>query len=324
MFRFASYYFLLFIPIVIYLFFMKRKNRSIEFSSVATIKKYSNYKTIKHKIGEWIILIGIIFLLIALSRPQLVEENKNIYKKGIDIVLTLDVSGSMESVDFKPSRIEVAKDVLKNFIAKRENDRIGFVIFSGTAYTKIPLTIDYNVLDEAIAKTTTKDVNVDGTAIGMGIAVAINRLKNSKAKSKVIILLTDGDNNAGLISPEASMKLAKETGIKIYTIGVGTNKTIMPIRDGYGNIVTYRQFAGGLDEKLLKNIANTTKGKYFRAKDKNSLENIFKTINSLEKTKIKSKKMFQYKELYYWWLLFGLLSIILGIILEKLIFIKIP
>ncbi|BDU50330.1 VWA domain-containing protein [Haliovirga abyssi] len=324
MFRFASYYFLLFIPIVIYLFFMKRKNSSIEFSSIATIKKYSAHKTIKHKIGEWLILLGIILLLVALSRPQLVEQNKNIYKKGIDIALALDVSGSMESVDFKPSRIEVAKDVLKKFVDKRENDRISFVIFSGTAYTKIPLTIDYNVLDEAIAKTTTKDVNTDGTAIGMGIAVAVNRLKNSKAKSKVIILLTDGDNNAGLISPEAAMKLAKDTGIKIYTIGVGTNKTIMPVKDGYGNIVTYRQFTGGLDEGLLKKIANATEGKYFRAKDKNSLENIFKTINSLEKTKIKSKKTFQYKELYYLWLLFGLLFMILGIILEKLIYIKIP
>lgn len=324
MFRFLHWYLLFLIPIFIYMFFQKRGTKSIGFSSITLLKEAGMKKTIKHKIGRYLILAGIILLVVALARPQSGKELRNIKKEGIDIVVALDVSGSMKSIDFEPNRLSVAKDTISRFIEGRKVDRISLVIFSGTAYTKIPLTLDHNILKETLASTSTEDVNRDGTAIGMGISVGINRLKKSKAKSKVIILVTDGENNAGKINPKTASKLAKDMGIKIYTVGVGSDITKVPVGKDFFGQVRYQTYQGGLDEELLKQIATATQGEYFRAKDSNALEEIFDRIDQLEKTEFDVNNYFEYRELAFGFIKLGLLLILVGIFLEKYLFLKIP
>ena len=322
MFRFLHWYWLLLIPVIIYIFFKTQGQGQLKFSSLQLFEDAGIKKTYKHKIGKYLILIGLILLVVALARPQSGERLKNVKKEGLDIVLTLDVSESMRSVDFDPNRLEVAKKVANNFITKRPTDRLGLVIFSGAAYTRIPLTLDHNILESSLEKITTNDVNQEGTAIGMGISIAVNRLKKSDAESKVIILLTDGENNAGQINPSTAAGLAKEMDIKVYTIGVGSNETILPV-EVMGQ-TRYRKYEGGLDEKLLTDIAQQTGGKYFRAKDKDALQEIFNKINKLEKTEFKDNNYFQYHELAYGFIKAALLFILVGIFLDRYLFLKIP
>lgn len=322
MFRFLHWYWLLLIPVIIYIFFKTQQQGQLKFSSLQLFEDSGVRKTYKHKIGKYLILIGLILLVVALARPQSGERLKNVKKEGLDIVLTLDVSESMRSVDFEPNRLEVAKKVADNFISKRFNDRLGLVVFSGTAYTRIPLTLDHNILEQSLKKITTDDVNQEGTAIGMGISIAVNRLKKSDAESKVIILLTDGENNAGQINPETAAGLAQEMGIKVYTIGVGSNETILPV-EVMGQ-TRYKQYEGGLDEQLLTTIAQQTDGKYFRAKDKDALQEIFNKINKLEKTEFKDNNYFEYQELAFGFIKAALLFILIGIFLDRYLFLKIP
>ena len=264
MFKLLNWYFLFLIIPIIYLFFLKKRQSSIKFSSVNLIKKSLKKRSLKSKIGKWLIFTAVIFFIIALARPQSVKNFNLSKKKGIDIALALDVSQSMMQEDFAPNRLEAGKEVINKFIDGRKNDRIGFVIFSGTAYTKIPLTNDYEAVKQIIKTVSYRDVSSNGTAIGMGIAVSVNRLKNSNAKSKVIILVTDGANNAGNIAPETAANLSKELGIKIYTIGVGSDTEA--VRDFWGN-VTYQKRTDGPDEAILQKIAVNTGGRYFRATD---------------------------------------------------------
>ena len=280
-------------------------------------------KTYKHKIERVFIFLGISFLLIALARPQSLKKNQNRERYGVDILLSLDVSGSMESIDFKPNRLEAAKKVIQNFITKRSDDRIGLVIFSGTAYTKIPLTLDYQVIKKTVEQVSTNDVNKEGTAIGMGIAVALNRLNKRETKTKIIILVTDGDNNTGMITPETAMELAKEMKVKIYTVGVGSDQTVIPVQNAFGGI-SYQRIQGGLNEELLKKTASLTGGKYYRAVDEAKLKEIFDEIDRLERSKIEVKDFFNFEEHFYKWIWAGLIFLILGILLKELIFIKIP
>ncbi|PRX30380.1 Ca-activated chloride channel family protein [Orenia metallireducens] len=324
MFRFLHWYLLFLIPIFIYLFLKKRRSKSIGFSSIALLKEAGLKKTIKHKFGRYLILAGVILLVVALARPQSGKELSNIKKEGIDIVVALDVSGSMKSIDFDPNRLSVAKDTISKFVEGREGDRISLVIFSGTAYTKIPLTLDHNILKETLARTSTEDVNRDGTAIGMGISVGINRLKKSNAKSKVIILVTDGENNAGKVNPKTATQLAKDMGIKIYTVGVGSDITKIPVGKDFFGQIRYQTYRGGLDEKLLKQIATDTQGEYFRAKDPNALKEIFDRIDQLEKTKFDVNNYFEYRELAFGFIKWGLLLLLVGVFLEKYLFVKIP
>lgn len=322
MFRFQFLWAFLMLPFII-LFFLALKNRgNIKFSNVEIVKRSGKVKTIKHKIGKWVIFLGIISLVTALARPQIVDVKENSQKMGIDIVVALDVSGSMKSVDIKPDRLEVAKEMTIEFIEKRVNDRIGFVIFSGTAFTKTPLTTDYNIIKNMIQQIEAGDVTKDGTAIGMGLAVSANRLKTSNAKSKVIVLLTDGDNNAGTVTPETAAEVTRQLGIKVYTIGIGTNETIIPRETIFG--VRYERVEGGLNEPLLQNIASLTGGEYFRAQSGESLKSIFDTIDRLEKTKIDINNIYNYTELYHFWVILGLILILLGLVLEELIFIRVP
>lgn len=321
MFKILNWYFLFLIIPIIYLFFLKKRQSSIKFSSVNLIKKSLKKRSLKSKIGKWFIFTAMVFFVIALARPQSIKNFNLSKKKGIDIAIALDVSQSMMQEDFAPNRLEAGKDVINKFIDGRKNDRIGFVIFSGTAYTKIPLTNDYEAIKQIIKTVSYRDVSSNGTAIGMGIAVSVNRLKNSSAKSKVIILVTDGANNAGNIAPETAAALSKELGIKIYTIGVGSDTEA--VRDFWGN-VTYKKRTDGPDEAILQKIAVNTGGKYFRATDERALAEIFDKIDKMEKSNIDSKSFAEYKELFPLFVKIGLLFLVVGIILEKYIFIRIP
>jgi len=322
MLRLASWYYLLLIPVIVYLLLIRKRKSALKFSSVKILEHGGMKKTIKHKIGKLVTAAGLILLVIALARPQLMESNAPVHESGIDIAVVLDVSGSMQSVDFEPSRLAVALDTIDNFIRQRPQDRISFVIFAGTAYTRIPLTLDHNIIRESLKEVSTDSINEDGTAIGMAISVGLNRLKKSDASSKVILLVTDGDNNAGAISPEAATDLAKETGVKIYTIGVGSDKTIIPVKV-FGQ-TRYQQAEGGLNEELLKYIADTTGGQYYRARDPKALTAVFNNINQLEKTEFEQDHFKQYTELAFLFIKMGLLLLFAGIFLDRCYFVQIP
>ena len=267
----------------------------------------------------------ILFLLIAaLARPVQPLSEKDFETEGIDIILSLDISGSMLAEDFKPeNRLFVAKKEAKNFIHGRHNDRIGLVIFAGKAFSQCPLTLDYKILDQLI-----DDIQIgmieDGTAIGMGLATSVNRLKNSSAKSKVIILLTDGDNNAGNIDPITASELAKTFGIRVHTIGVGRGGLVdFPVMDPlFGK--RYVQVQMDVDEFGLKRIADITGGKYFRARDTESLRQIYSTIDKLEKTKIKVHLYKSYNELFKYLLIPAILILFLELVLSRTLLLKVP
>jgi len=322
MMRFANWPYLLLIPVLLYLFSGKRKKAALGFSNISVIRAAGLKETIKGKIGRYIILAGLILFCLALARPQLLDQSLSLKREGIDIALVLDVSGSMRSVDFEPSRLEAARETMDKFIRERSQDRISLVIFAGTAYTRIPLTLDHNILRASLQEVDVTSVNQDGTAIGMGISVALNRLKKSEAESKVVVLVTDGVNNAGSIDPLTAARLASEMGVRIYTIGVGTDETIMPVY--IMGQKRYQRYAGGLDEELLREIAETTGGKYYRARDPKALDNIFKEINRLEKTSFERDNFQQYRELAYPLILAGLFLILIGLFLDRYYYIRIP
>lgn len=312
MFRFDNWYFLLAIPLIVFLFLFNKKKSALKFSSVKILKNSVSSKTIKHKIGRYIIGLGIVLLVVALARPQLTERSSSITQKGIDITMALDVSTSMEAVDIQPNRLEAAKSTIDNFIDKRKWDRLSLVIFAGTAYTRIPLTLDHDILRESLQEVTYKSVNQDGTAIGMAISVGLNRLKKSDTKSRIMILLTDGDNNYGSINPETASELAEELGVKIYTIGVGSDEVVFPY------------MKSDLNEELLQKIADKTGGKYYRAKDPQTLAEIFDEIDKLEKTEFDQDNFKQYTELAYILIIIALLLLTVGIFLDKYYYIQIP
>lgn len=257
-----------------------------------------------------------------MARPQLPKGNSPVFEQGIDIALALDVSGSMQSVDFTPNRLEVARKTIQDFVEERPNDRISLIAFAGTAYTRVPLTLDHNVVSESLRDISFDSVNEDGTAIGMAISVGLNRLKKSNSSSKIIILVTDGSNNAGSINPETASDLAKDYGIKIYPIGVGSDKTLIPY-EVFGQ-TTYRQVDGDLNEELLNRIAEKTNGKYFRAKDSGALSQVFEDINKLEKTEFEKDDFKQYIELAFILIIIALALLVIGIFLDRYYFIQIP
>ena len=319
MFKFNDPYFFILIPFIIYLFFRKEKSKGIKVPSIQGIKKYSlNSK--KYLIGKYFILISCILMVIGLARPQRISDKK-IKKDGIDIVVALDLSKSMLQEDFNPNRLEKSKELLSKFISQRVNDRMGLVIFGGDAYTKIPLTFDNSMLREVVEKIKVDDITSNNrTAIGMGVGVAINRLKESESKSKVIILMTDGENNYGELSPIDATKLAKELGIKIYTIGIGAYERNVPSFFGVMRKVKNTK----LDENLLTKMAEETNGKYFRASDEKSFEEIFSEINKLEKTKIEKQDFVQKEELYMSFVKASLIFLLIGLFFEFLLFIRLP
>jgi Ca-activated chloride channel family protein len=322
MIRFANWYFLFLIPLIAYIFLVRRKKSALKFSSVKMLEKSGLKKTIKHRIGRYCIVLALILLAVAMARPQLDNLNTPVWQKGIDIAVVLDVSGSMKSVDIEPSRLDAALETIDAFIEKRPRDRISLIIFAGTAYTRIPLTLDHNVIRESLKQVDTSSVNEDGTAIGMAIAVGLNRLKKSDAASKIILLVTDGENNTGTINPTTASELARDMGVKVYTIGVGTDKTIIPVQ-AFGQTL-YRQYEGGLDEELLKQVAEMTGGQYYRARDSKSLPRIFSSIDQLEKTEFEQDHFKQYTELAYGIIKIALVLLMAGIFFERFYFILIP
>ncbi|OIO32627.1 MAG: aerotolerance regulator BatA [Candidatus Omnitrophica bacterium CG1_02_40_15] len=328
--RFASPLFLLLlgiIPLLIWDYFRRAKLReaSIIFSDISILKNIRPGFRAKYRYAPMILRMAAIFIFVlALARPQAGQKEEEIITEGIDIMLTLDISGSMKAEDFAPqNRLGAAKDVLREFIKSRHNDRIGMVVFSRFSLTQCPLTLDYGALLELLDKV---DIGMieDGTAIGMAISNAVNRLRDSTVKSKIIILLTDGVNNAGKIDPLTAAKAAKALGIKIYTVGAGKPGGAMyPVEDPiFGK--RYVHMDTEIDETLLKNIADETGGLYFRAKDKEGLREIYKTIGQLEKTKIETKEYANYTELAGIFILPGFISLFLEIILGNTLFRKIP
>lgn len=319
MFKFASPYFLLLIPIIIYLFLRKRSNLGITVPGIEPLRAYK-IKSKKYLLGKYLVLLSLILMCVALARPQMIYENRVVKKNGIDIAISLDLSQSMLQDDFSPNRLEKAKEVLGEFIDKRGDDRLSLIVFGGDAYTKVPLTFDHNVVKEMVSKLTVDDITSNNrTAIGMGIGVALNRLKNSEAKSKVIILLTDGENNSGEMSPSAAADIAKELGIKIYTIGIGARELQVPTLFGYRTVKNNE-----LDENLLQNIAKTTGGEYFRAGDSKEFKEIFNKIDELEKTKIDGRSFYDKQEIFEGILKISLILLLIGVFFQYLIYIIIP
>jgi Ca-activated chloride channel family protein len=267
-------------------------------------------------------LAGIALLLVALARPQSSSEGENVTTEGIDIVLVLDISGSMLAEDFRPNRIEAAKAVADRFIDGRKNDRIGLVIFAGQSFTQCPMTLDYRVL-RGLLREVKPGVVEDGTAIGMAIAQAVNRLKESTAKSKVMILLTDGVNNRGEIDPITATQIAQSFGIRMYTIGVGTiGMAPYPVQTPFG--VRYQNVPVDVDEKTLQKIAVMTQGQYFRATNNRSLQQIYDEIDEMEKTRIEVTTYRSFTELFYGWALAGIIALVLEWVLAGTVFRKLP
>ena len=267
--------------------------------------------------------VVVVLVAVALARPQTSEQMTKTTVEGVDIVLSLDVSGTMLAADFEPDRLTAAKDVAAQFIADRPNDRIGLVVFAGESYTQSPLTTDKAALQTLLAQVQFGVVE-DGTAIGMGLATAVNRLRESSAKSKVVILLTDGINNAGQIAPLTAAEIAAEYGIRVYTIGVGRKGYApYPYYDAWGNR-RYRQQLVEIDEQILTDIAAKTGGEYFRATDKRSLKSVYDRINELEKSKIETDNYTNYTEHFATWLLWAIVLLVVEFLVRRLWLNKVP
>lgn len=308
------FWLLLLLPLAILWYVLKlhKQTAELKMSSLKGFKMTNSWlPKLKHALFV-LRLLALALLITALARPQTVDvSSKTKTTRGIDIVMAIDVSGSMRAEDLKPNRLEALKRVAAQFIKERPNDRIGLVQYAGESYTKTPITSDKAIVLRSLQEIDFSTILEDGTAIGTGLGTAVNRLKDSKAKGKVIILLTDGVNNSGFIDPKIASELAAEYDIKVYTIGLGTNGMAMyPAMTQNGDIQRIRVKVE-IDEDLLKEIAQVTGGKYFRATDSNKLAEIYDEINKLEKTDVEEFKYYNYQEMYRPLILlaFGLLLI---------------
>ena len=323
---------LLLIPIVLGLsiyFRTKEKPSAFVFPSLELMKTVPSTWKMRLQILPFILrLAALILFCAALAGPRSILEQAKTEAEGIDIILALDASGSMQAEDFKingqrQNRLSVVKKVVEDFINRRRHDRIGLVAFGGQAYTVCPMTTDYRWLKENLERIELGVVN-NGTAIGSGIATAVNRLKNSQAASRIVILLTDGANNAGKIDPSEAARAAAALGIRIYTIGAGSSGMIpYPAVDLFGR-KGYQYAPSDLDENLLQEIARATGGKYFRATDTESLERIYAEIDRLEKVKIEQVGYTAYKEWFTYPLMLALIVLLLEVVLTRTVFLKIP
>ena len=317
---------LLSIPLFVAFYWYRKERRqaSIRFSQLDLIRqtkvrsaRWSRYLLLSLR------MLAVAGIIMALARPQSGLRGEEIKTEGIDIILSLDVSSSMLAEDIEPNRIEAAKVVAAEFVQGRRNDRIGLAVFSGKAYTQCPLTLDYGVL-LALFQEMEVGMIEDGTAVGMGLGVAVNRLRDSDAKSKVIILLTDGRNNRGEIEPKTAAQLAASFGIRIYAIGAGKHGTARyPVDDPFLGR-RYVQMRVDVDEEMLKEVADLTGGQYFRATDRESLESIYQEIDELEKTEIEVTEFTRYAELFHFPLGFAVVILLLEVVLANTRFRKLP
>ena len=325
---FAYPYLLLFLVLVpVYFYYkttkIKKKMPAVNYSSLTIIGRVpKNFKEKTWFIPELLRSLAVAAIIIALARPQSFTAGEDIYTEGIDIAMVLDISSSMLAEDFKPNRLEAAKKVTDEFIEGRTGDKIGLVVFSGESFTQCPLTIDYSVLRNLL-KEIKSGMLEDGTAIGNAIANGVNRIKDSKVKSKVIILLTDGVNNAGQIDPLTAAKIAATFGIRIYTIGVGTlGQAPYPFQTPFG--IRYQMVPVEIDENLLRQVSDLTKGKYFRATNNSKLSEIYKEIDKLEKTKIEVTSYRNASERFHIWLILSLLLLFSEFVLNNSFYKKLP
>lgn len=314
----------LLMPFAIAWLYWKRTEQTatLKISSVAGFKKSKSVLATLKPYLPVLRLLSLSFLIVALARPRTVDiSNQTKTTKGIDIVMAIDLSSSMLAKDLKPNRMEALKEVATKFVENRPNDRIGIVVYAGEAYTKTPVTSDKAIVEEAIKSIKFDNVLQDGTAIGMGLSTAVNRLKDSKAKSKVIILLTDGVNNAGFIEPETASQIAKEFGIKVYTVGIGSNGTAeFPYAVAPNGDFLYKMMKVEIDEQLMKNIATNTNGKYFRANSNSKLESIYNEINKLETTEIEELKFYDFDEKFRIFVLIAGFLLLIEMVLKNTIF----
>lgn len=310
------------LPLALLWYFFKRKEQvaSLKISSIKGFTANSILPKLRPVLFA-LRLFALAAIIIAMARPQTEDiSTRTKTTKGIDIVMAIDVSSSMLARDLKPNRLSALKEVAADFIRERPNDRIGLVAYAGEGYTKTPITSDKSIVLSALREITYGQLN-DGTAIGMGLATAVNRLKESKAISKVIILLTDGVNNSGFIEPQTAAELAIEFGIKVYTIGLGTNgNALSPIAYNSDGSFRYGMRQVEIDEDLLKNIAKITGGKYFRATNNEKLEAIYDEINKLEKTEVEEFKYYRYEEKFRPWILLAGALLVMEWILRNTLF----
>lgn len=302
-----------------------QRNRQSATLKMSTLQGFKSAPSILARLKPTLFILRILALsliIIALARPRTVDvSSRTKTTKGIDIVMAIDVSGSMLAKDLKPNRLTALKRVAADFVQQRPNDRIGLVVYAAEAYTKTPVTSDKSVITEALRSVEYNRVLQDGTGIGMGLSTAINRLKDSKAKSRVIILLTDGVNNAGFIEPETASDIAKEYGIKVYTIGIGTTGMAeFPYAIAPNGSFLFKMMPVEIDEKLMRSIAEKTGGKYFRASSNSRLETIYNEINKLETTEIEELKYFDYDEKFRPFALAALILLALEVLLRKTVF----
>lgn len=317
-------YLLVVIPLIIaYYIFVSRRRAAM---CVSTLGGERMPRTLRYWLRDLPMVLrlsALAVLIVALARPVEAHSSSESSTEGIDIVLAMDISGSMLAKDFEPDRITASKHLASEFAAERIGDRISVVAFAGEAFTQCPLTSDKASVGTMLSRLRSGVVD-DGTAIGNGLATAINRLRESGAKSKVVVLLTDGVNNRGQISPIMAAEIARDMGIKVYTIGVGTKgQAPMPAVDMFGN-QTYVMADVEIDEELLRKIANTTGGEYFRAVDNEALKQIYSQIDEMEKSEVQITHYTSYEELYLGWLLLGLLLLVAEFIVERIVLNRIP
>lgn len=315
---------LLIIPLIVWYILKKQKgDASIEVSTTMPFDKLPrSYKYYLRHVRFALRVLVLASLIVAIARPQLTNSWSDKTTEGIDIIVALDISTSMLARDFSPNRVDAAKDVAAQFISGRSYDNIGLVIFAGESYTMCPMTLDHAVLLNLLNSVECGMLE-DRTAIGDGLATAINRIKNGPAKSKTIILLTDGTNNAGDIAPVTAAEIASTFGIRVYTIGVGTQGMApYPVQTPYG--ITYQQYPVEIDEETLKNISQKTGGEYFRATDKNALKDIFEEIDKLEKTKLSVTQYSKREEIFMPWALLSMILLCADVLLKNTILKNIP
>lgn len=323
--EFASPHFLfilIVIPLLVlwYIFRNNKQQAYIRFSDTGFFDKLPRtWKSYLRHIVFALQMVALGLFIIALARPQSSSKNQTVNIEGIDIVLAMDISSSMLAADLKPDRLEAAKTVAADFVSGRPGDRIGLIVFSGETFTQVPLTTDHGMMLNML-----KDMKCgmleDGTAIGDGLASAVSRLKDSEAISKVVILLTDGDNNAGSIDPNTAAEMAKLFGIRVYTIGAGTRGTApYPVQTPFGGI-QYQQVPVTINETLLQQIADETGGKYFRAESESKLQQIYDEIDKMERSKIEVNEFKRLHEEFYPFVIWGLILLVLSFILKNTIF----
>ncbi len=316
--------YVLYVPMIVWYVLKQRQSKaSLQISGFRNFENIGqSYKYYLRHLGFVFRMLAVGFIILVLARPQSTNSFRNQTTEGIDIVVAMDLSSSMYAMDLKPNRLEAAINVATEFIGGRQNDKIGLVVFAGESFTQCPLTTDHAVLINLF-----RDISAikleDGTAIGMGLATAVSRIKDSESKSKVIILLTDGENNAGEIAPETAAELAKTFGIRVYTIGVGTRgQAPYPIQTNYGTQT--RMMDVNIDEDLLRGISQLTDGAYFRATDNESLKNIYQEIDQMEKTKIEVKEYSKKTEEYTFFAILAFVFLALEVILRYTLLRTIP